>query len=88
MYLRDELNYKTDLKYNVFGPVRPWDDSNDRTGYNLMQAMAENPYLHVLVQSGYYDGSVCDYFNAKYSIWQMDPTGRFKDRMSWEGYRS
>lgn len=88
MYLRDELNYKTDLKYNVFGSVYPWDNNNDKTGYNLAQAMAENPYLHVLVQSGYYDGSVCDYFNAKYSIWQMDPSGKFKDRMSWEGYRS
>jgi carboxypeptidase C (cathepsin A) len=88
MYLRDELNYKTDLKYNMFGPVRPWDDTNDKTGYNLAQAMAQNPYLQVLVQSGYYDGSVCDYFNAKYSIWQMDPAGRFKDRMSWEGYKS
>ncbi|MCG8604334.1 carboxypeptidase, partial [bacterium] len=24
-YLREHLNYKTDIKYNVFGPVRPWD---------------------------------------------------------------
>ena len=49
--------------------------------------MAENPYLHLLVQSGYYDGA-CDYFNAKYSMWQIDPAGKLKDRMSWEGYRS
>ncbi len=49
--------------------------------------MAQNPYLHVLVQSGYYDGA-CDYFNAKYNLWQMDPGGKLKDRMSFEGYRS
>ncbi|HSC52875.1 MAG TPA: hypothetical protein VLC98_04610 [Phnomibacter sp.] len=87
IYLRDELKYKTDLKYNMFGPVHPWDRSNDKTGENLRQAMAQNPYLHLLIQSGYYDGA-CDYFNAKYSMWQLDPSGRLKDRMQWEGYES
>lgn len=87
MYLREELKYKTDLKYNMFGPVHPWDRSNDHTGYDLRKAMATNPYLKVLVQSGYYDGA-CDYFNAKYSMWQMDPSGKFKDRLFWEGYKS
>jgi carboxypeptidase C (cathepsin A) len=87
MYLRNDLNYKTDLRYNMFGPVHPWDRSGDQTGENLRQAMAQNPYLHVLVQSGYYDGA-CDYFNAKYDMWQMDPSGRLKGRLSFEGYRS
>jgi carboxypeptidase C (cathepsin A) len=87
MYMRNELNYKTDLKYLMFGPVHPWDRSNDKTGENLRQAMAQNPYLHVMIQSGYYDGA-CDYFNAKYSMWQMDPGGKLKDRLSWKGYRS
>lgn len=87
MYLRNNLNYKTDFKYNMFGPVHPWDRSNDKTGENLRQAMAQNPYLHVMVQSGYYDGA-CDYFNAKYDVWQMDPSGKLSDRISWKGYRS
>lgn len=87
LYMREELNYKTDLKYYMFGPTFPWDNTNNRTGENLRQAMAQNPYLHVLVQSGYYDGA-CDYFNAQYNLWQMDPGGRLKDRMGWEGYRS
>lgn len=87
MYIRNELNYKTDLKYNMFGSVYPWDNSGNKTGDNLRQAMAQNPYLHLLVQSGYYDGA-CDYFNAKYSMWQLDAAGKLKDRMSWEGYRS
>lgn len=87
MYLREELNYKTDLKYYMFGPVFPWDNTGNRTGENLRQAMAQNPYLHVLIQSGYYDGA-CDYFNAKYSMWQLDPSGKLKGRLSWEGYRS
>lgn len=87
MYLREELNYKTDFKYNLFGPVHPWDQSNNHTGRDLGDAMRMNPYLNVMVQSGYYDGA-CDYFNAKYNMWQIDPTGKLKDRMSFQGYRS
>ncbi|HTE26853.1 S10 family peptidase [Flavitalea sp.] len=87
MYMREKLNYKTDFKYNMFGPVRPWDNTNNRTGENLGRAMSSNPYLHVMVQSGYYDGA-CDYFNAKYNMWQIDPSGRLKDRISFQGYRS
>ncbi|MFT4031151.1 MAG: carboxypeptidase [Siphonobacter sp.] len=86
-YIREELGYKTDLKYYMFGPTFPWDRTNDHTGENLRSAMAQNPYLHLLVQSGYYDGA-CDYFNAKYSMWQINSSGKLKDRMSWEGYRS
>src|SRR5665213_3304577 len=59
IYLRDELKYKTDLKYNMFGSVFPWDNQNNNTGENLRQAIAENPYLHLLIQSGYFDGA-CD----------------------------
>jgi len=87
IYMRSELNYKTDLKYNMFGNVWPWDNKDDHTGENLRQAIAQNPNLHLLVQSGYFDGA-CDYFNAKYSMWQMDPSGRLKDRLKWEGYKS
>lgn len=86
-YLRDVLKYKTDLQYNMFGPVRPWDNSNDQTGENLRLAMAENPYMHVMIQSGYYDGATT-YFDAKYSMWQLDPSGKMKDRLRFEGYRS
>lgn len=86
-YLREHLKFKTDIKYNMFGPVHPWDRTNDHTGDNLRQAMAQNPYLNVMFQSGYYDGA-CTYFDAKYSMWQMDPSGKMKDRFSWKGYRS
>ena len=86
-YLRDVLKYKTDLQYNMFGPVRPWDNTNDQTGENLRQAMAENPYLHVMIQSGYFDGATT-YFDAKYSMWQLDPSGKLKNRLRFEGYRS
>ena len=86
-YYQEVLNFKTETKYNMFGPVRPWDRSDDETGENLRQAMAQNPYLHVMIQSGYYDGATT-YFNAKYTMWQLDPSGRMKDRFRFEGYRS
>lgn len=86
-YLREELNYKTDVKYNMFGPVHPWDRTNDNTGENLRLAMAANPYLNVMIQSGYYDGAT-NYFDAKYTLWQLDPSGKMKDRLSFKGYRS
>ncbi|MFT7485876.1 MAG: carboxypeptidase C (cathepsin A), partial [Candidatus Paceibacteria bacterium] len=86
-YLRDVLGYDSDLQYWLFGSVHPWNRDGDRTGRTLQRAMAQNPYLHVMVQSGYYDGGT-DYFNAKYTMWNMDPAGRFQNRMSWKGYRS
>ena len=80
-YLQEELNFKTDIKYNMFGPVRPWNNENDNVRDNLRQAMAQNPYLNVLIQSGYYDGATT-YFQAKYTMWQVDPSGKMKDRLS------
>ncbi len=87
MYLRDELKFKTDLKYNMFGPVHPWAQDKVNLAENLRLAMAANPYLKVLTQSGYYDGA-CDYFNSKYNMWQVDPSGKLQDRFYWKGYRS
>lgn len=86
-YLREELNYKTDIKYNMFGNVHPWDRSNNKTGENLRLAMAQNPYLNVMIQAGYYDGAT-NYFDAKYTMWQLDQSGTLKDRFSFKGYRS
>jgi carboxypeptidase C (cathepsin A) len=71
----------------MFGPVHPWDRSGDNSGENLRQAMAQNPNLDVLFQSGYFDGATT-YFNAKYSMWQLDPSGKMQDRLSFKGYRS
>ncbi len=86
-YIREILNYKTDIKYNMFGPVSPWDRTNDNTGENLRQAMAQNPYLNVMVQSGYFDGAT-NYFDGKYNLWQLDPSGRMNHRLSFKAYES
>ncbi|WMN60994.1 carboxypeptidase [Pseudoalteromonas xiamenensis] len=86
-YLREELNYKTDVKYNMLADVSPWDKSNNRTGEQLRIAMAQNPYLHVMIQSGYFDGAT-NYFDAKYTMWQLDPSGKMSARLSFKGYES
>ncbi|WP_026953895.1 S10 family peptidase [Algoriphagus vanfongensis] len=87
IYAKKVLGFETDLTYNLFGPVHPWDRSNEHTGEDLGQAMRQNPFLHVMVQSGYFDGGT-DFFNAKYSMWHIDPNGKMKDRLTFKGYRS
>lgn len=86
-YMREKLNFKTDTKYNMFGPVHPWNNENNNVRDNLRKAMAENPFLNVMFQGGYYDGAT-NYFNSKYTMWQLDPSGKMKDRLSFHGYRS
>ena len=86
-YIKSELNFNTDIKYNMFGDVHPWDRRNNETREELRKAMATNPYLKVLNQSGYYDGATT-YFAAKYTLSQIDPSGKMKDRMIFKGYRS
>ena len=86
-YIKSELKFETDLKYNMFGDVNPWNKDDDNTRDDLRLAMAQNPYLKVLNQSGYYDGATT-YFNAKYTLSQVDPSGKMKDRFTFKGYRS
>ncbi len=61
-YLRNELQYKTDLPYNILGEgVGRWEwGVQGRGGYPetssaLRDAMAKNPFMKVLVGQGYYD---------------------------------
>ncbi|MCL2738107.1 MAG: hypothetical protein FWE30_01515 [Bacteroidales bacterium] len=86
-YFANNLKYKTDLQYYVSGPVRPWNTEGNNTGNDLMRAVAQNPWLHVMLQAGYYDGA-CDYFSGQYNFWQMDKGGKFQERFSFRGYRS
>jgi carboxypeptidase C (cathepsin A) len=87
-YYKNDLNFKTDVPYLVLsGKVYPWERKPNNTGDQLRRAMQENPSLHVLIQSGYYDGSICHYFNAKYTMWQIGTSKNLQDRMTWKGYK-
>ena len=85
-YIKNVLQFKTDVKYNMFGSVSPWDFSQNNARENLRKAMAQNPYLKVFVQSGYYDGATT-YAAAKYTMSKIDPSGKLKDRFTFKGYR-
>ena len=86
-YMRNELNFKTDVPYWVLSDhVYPWDSQRNHTGDQLREAMEENPSLHLLVQNGYYDGSICNFFNTKYTIWQITTSPSLKSRTTWKGY--
>lgn len=88
-YMREHLKFVTDTKYYMFGPTQPWswDGGNTDVRENLRKAMAQNPRLKVMFQTGYYDGATT-YFSSKYMMWQIDPAGRMKDRFTFRGYRS
>jgi carboxypeptidase C (cathepsin A) len=58
-YVRTELNYETDLAYEVLASVGPW-NWDQPNGYvdvaeTLASALTRNPFLRVHVASGYYD---------------------------------
>ena len=90
-YINEKLNFKTDIKYNTWArgdlSVRPWNSDNLRVRRNFREAIAENPFLNVLIQSGYYDGATT-FSAAKYTIQQVDPSGKLRDRFTFKGYES
>ena len=81
-YVRTDLGFKSDLEYYILGGgIGRWDWGTDNsyadTSEALRSAFAKNPYLKVLVASGYYDLAT-PYFAAEYTLNHMalDPTLR------------
>ena len=97
-YLRRELGYRTDRAFRASAgeKVRPWSyhEEEPRLSYGtnayanhaeaLRAAMHENPYLHVLVQSGYYDLAT-PYFASDYTVdhMQLDESVRDNVRVAY-----
>lgn len=75
-YVRSELNYESDLPYEILtAKVWPWDYSEFTNAHvnvaeTLRKAMAINPYLKVLVASGYYDLGT-PYYATEYTFNHM-----------------
>jgi carboxypeptidase C (cathepsin A) len=81
-YVRADLGFKSDLEYYILGGgIGPWnwgaDNSYADTSEALRSSFAKNPYLKVLVASGYYDLAT-PYFAAEYTLNHMglDPSLR------------
>ena len=75
-YLRTELNYESDLPYEILtGRVYPWDYSNVENEFlnvaeTLRSAMTKNPFMKVHVFNGYYDLAT-PYFATNYTFSHM-----------------
>jgi carboxypeptidase C (cathepsin A) len=75
-YLADELNCKTDLKYNVSGQVNPWSYGVPRNKATvvprLRSAMEKDKSFRVFVACGYCDLAT-PYSAAKWTMAQLSP---------------
>jgi len=88
-YFRRELGLENDMEYFIRGQVSPWDYSNVENRYlnvaeDLRRAMSMNPYLQVMVQSGYYDLAT-PYFAMDYTVatMQLEPEVRENIRIEY-----
>jgi carboxypeptidase C (cathepsin A) len=72
-YVRRELNWQTDLPYNILTPkVWPWNMSEFTNGYvntaeRLRDALTQNHFMHVLQMNGYYDLAT-PFFGTEYTL--------------------
>lgn len=75
-YVRNELNWKTDMPYEILtDKVWPWDYSHFENRYvdvsdALRSAMVKNQAMHVMVAMGYYDLAT-PLFSAEYTFEHM-----------------
>jgi carboxypeptidase C (cathepsin A) len=96
-YLREELNYKTDLPYEFLSTEvnLNWDWSSflsQGQGYidlsgALRDAMEVNAYLRVFIASGYFDLTT-PYYTVKYTVDHMGLTPGMRDRISLSLYEA
>jgi carboxypeptidase C (cathepsin A) len=72
-YVREELNFESDLPYEILANLYDtWDYSKHQNRFvnvaeTLRSAMTQNPFLKVLVASGYYDLAT-PYFASEYTV--------------------
>jgi carboxypeptidase C (cathepsin A) len=90
-YIRNELNYKTDMFYYPSGGVQPWDYQvqngfGDTTSL-LHNAMVKNPYMKVMVAAGYYDLAT-PYFAVEYTFNHMGLSPEMHKNISWDFYQA
>ncbi len=85
-YLRNELNYRSDMRYYTSGQVRPWNYEPFMGRYAtqvdaLRGAMARNPYLKVFVANGYYDMAT-PFFGTEYTFNHLGWESDYQDRVT------
>jgi len=87
-YVKNQLKWKSDLHYYPSGNVRPWTYVQNRymdMTDTLRLTMAKNPFLKVLLVSGYYD--MATYVGgAEFNLNHMAYDRQITDRVSYTYY--
>jgi carboxypeptidase C (cathepsin A) len=90
-YMREELNYKTDMFYYPSGGVQPWDYGGGNafgdTTSLLRNAMVKNPYMKVMVAAGYYDLAT-PYYAVEYTFNHMGLSPEMHKQITWDFYQA
>jgi carboxypeptidase C (cathepsin A) len=90
-YVRNELNYKSDMTYYTSGGIQPWDygvqNGFGDTTNMLRTAMVKNPYMKVMVAAGYYDLAT-PYYAAEYTFNHMGLSPEMHKNITWDFYHA
>jgi len=91
--VRSELNFETDLPYEILNPlVNPWryDDFENRyvnVAETLRKAITTNPYLKVFVANGYFDLAT-PFFATEYTFNHLGLPAELQQNISFEYYQA
>jgi carboxypeptidase C (cathepsin A) len=93
-YVRRELKYESDRPYKFLSQRanRAWKWGSAEEGFlnaagTLKQAVSANPYLQVLMASGYYDLDT-SYFATKYTVGHLDLEPRLRPNITLRYYEA
>jgi carboxypeptidase C (cathepsin A) len=93
-YLRNDLNYKSDMPYRVFaydeGAFQKWEWGSAAEGFpstagGLRAAMIKNPYMKVLVMEGHYDLAT-PFAAANWTMDHLNLDAKFRGNVSYATY--
>jgi carboxypeptidase C (cathepsin A) len=88
-YLRNELNYRSDMFYYTTGGTQPWDygvqNGFGDTTSQLRSAMTKNPYMKVMIGAAYFDLAT-PYFAAQYTFNHMGLRPEMHKNITWSYY--
>lgn len=91
-YMRDELDYQTDRKYEIlsFDVNRGWEWDRGKfpdTSEPLRSAVAKNPFMKVLIAMGYYDLAT-PHFATEYTLSHMGLGAALRDNFHLTTYEA
>jgi carboxypeptidase C (cathepsin A) len=91
-YVRSELNYPSDLPYEILTDVTPWSYKEFEgrpitVADRLAAAIRANPHLRIHIASGYYDGAT-PYFAAEHTVAHLHLPAELRDNVSFQYYEA